>query len=320
MTDASKVAASSARDARDDEIRLSVVVTIVDGAPALEACIQALEAQEYGPELEVLVPFDDSVKLPARLIQEHPKVRFLDLGALKTNRPPNHPAGQHELFDRRRSAGLSAATGDIIAMLEDRGVPRRNWARKVVDAHDRWDAVIGGAVENGVDSWLNWAVYFCDFGRYQLPLSAGVVRYVTDVNVSYQREVLESSRHLWQHRYHETTLHWALTGDGVSLVLTPDIIVDQMRADLRLPSVLRERFHWGRLFGYTRARETGALRRVLLALLTPGLPLLLWLRLLRLQIRKHRTLGIFLRTSPALLLLLVSWSIGEAAAYVTGRS
>jgi hypothetical protein len=306
--------------AHDGNPRLSVVLTIVDGGAALQVCLEALEAQENAPELEVIVPFDDSVRLPGRLFHEHPTVCFLDLGALRTKRPQDHPAGQHELFDRRRSAGLDAATGDIVAMLEDRGVPRLNWARQVVAAHDRRDAVIGGAVENGVDSWLNWAVYFCDFGRYQLPFSAGAAPYVTDVNVSYKREVLESTRHLWQHRYHETTLHWALTRDGVSLFRTPDIIVDQMRADLRLPSILRERFHWGRLFAYTRARETGALRRVLLALLTPGLPFLLWLRLLRLQIQRGRTLSTFLRTSTVVLLLLVAWSIGEAAGYVSGQA
>ena len=35
---------------------LSVVVTIVDAGPALERCLAALEAQESGPELEVIVP------------------------------------------------------------------------------------------------------------------------------------------------------------------------------------------------------------------------------------------------------------------------
>ena len=107
------------------------------------------------------------------------------------------PAGQHELFDRRRSTGLRAATGEIVAMLEDRGVPRRDWASRIVDAHGQRDAVIGGAVENGIDSWLNWAVYFCDFVRYQLPFDAETAKYVTDVNVSYSKSVLQATRHLW---------------------------------------------------------------------------------------------------------------------------
>ena len=304
---------------QDERPRLSIVVTIVDGGRALGECLRALQAQEDAPKLEVLVPFDDTARPSPRVMADHPQVLFIDLGALNTDRPHDHPAGQHELFDRRRSAGLSAAAGEIVAMLEDRGVPRRDWAHEVAEAHRHPDAVIGGAVENGVDSWLNWAVYFCDFGRYQLPFDAKSSSYVTDVNVSYKWKVLDQTRALWQDRYHETTLHWALQRGGVRLFLSPRIVVDQVRTDLRVGSLLGERWHWGRLFAYTRAREIGKLQRWLLAGLTPALPFVLWLRLLRLQIDRGRTLGRFLRLSPVVFVLLIAWSLGEAVGYGTRR-
>ena len=37
----------------------------------------------------------------------------------------------------------------------------------IVDMHQKYPyAAIGGAIENGIDQLLNWAVYFCNFGGY----------------------------------------------------------------------------------------------------------------------------------------------------------
>ena len=87
--------------------KLSVVVTIVDGPAALRRCLAALGKQRNAPTLQVLVPFDDSVPGVATLTSEFPEVHFISMGAVSTDRPAASAAGQHELFDRRRSAGLS---------------------------------------------------------------------------------------------------------------------------------------------------------------------------------------------------------------------
>src|SRR6476660_4167368 len=106
---------------------LSIVVTIVDGGPALARCLEALIGQEGAPGLEILVPFDASVPVTSIPSGRFPQVTFVPLGILRTTHPATSVLGQHELFDRRRAAGLAAATGALIAMLEDRGVPRRDW-------------------------------------------------------------------------------------------------------------------------------------------------------------------------------------------------
>ena len=46
----------------------------------------------------------------------------------------------------------------------------------MVVAHREYYAAIGGAIENGVDRPLNWAVYYSDFGRYQNPFQSGESR------------------------------------------------------------------------------------------------------------------------------------------------
>ena len=299
---------------------LSVVVTVVDGGETLARCLTSLATQQAGPSLEVIVPYDDSVPGMEGLAARFPAFRFLPLGTLETQRPKFGPAGQHELFDRRRSAGLTVATGELVAIVEDRGVPRPDWAFKLAELHQRMPhAVIGGGVENGRDRILNWAVYFCDFGRYQLPFDAGPREYVTDVNIGYKRRAIDQTRELWKVRYHETTVHWALVRAGETLYLSNEFAVDQMRDDLSIRRLLGERLGWGRLFAYTRAREAGMGKRLVLAALAPVLPFLLFARLARHQVQKRRTLGKFVLASPLVALLLAGWSLGEMIGYLTGR-
>jgi hypothetical protein len=245
---------------------------------------------------------------------------FLALGRVDTARPTFSPAGQHELFDRRRSAGLAVASGDVVAILEDRGVPRPDWARRMMALHAELPhAVIGGAIENGRNALLNWAVYFCDFSRYQRPFSPGPRPYVSDVNIGYKRRAIDDTAELWRTRYHETTVHWALARAGETLYLSPEPAVDEHRDALTLGALLGERFAWGRLFAYTRAREIGLGRRLVLTALAPVLPFVLLVRHCRTQLTKRRHVARFITASPVVLALLAAWSLGEAIGYLTGQ-
>ena len=300
--------------------QLSVVVTVVDGGAALERCLTALASQSGAPPTEVIIPWDASLPEPASLRQRFPGFRFLEMGVVATAREPKSHAGQHELFDRRRAAGLEVVRGDYVAILEDRGVPRPDWARTMVGLHQTHAAAaIGGAIENGCPSLLNWAVYFCDFGRYQLPFEAGPRPYISDVNICYRREALQLTHVLWAGRYHETTVHWALLREGRSLWLCPEPVVDQHRGTLRLRALLKERRDWGRLFAYTRARESSWSRRLLLAAGTAALPFVLLARHGAARISKGRTLMPFAKAVPIMALLLAAWSYGEFRGYLTGE-
>lgn len=300
---------------------LSVVVTVVEAGEALEECLHALEHQAQAPELQILVPYDDTVQGMDALRAAHPRVEFLALGSVATEHDASSPAGAHELFDRRRAAGLKAARGELIAIVEDRGIPRADWASRFVELHARLPhAVIGGAVECGFEDPLAWAVYFCDFGRYQLPFEAGPAEYVTDVNVCYKRAALEATRELWQERYHETLVHWNLRERGETLYLTPEVVVDQRRRMLDLPTMIAERYHWGRLFAYTRVKHAPPFERLKFLAGSPLLPAMLLARHGRIQLDKRARFAQFLKVAPLVGTLLVPWSVGEAVGYVTGKA
>ena len=307
------------------EPRLSVLLTVVDGGEALRRCLRALLSQQHAPAMEILIPYDSTVNTVPSIVDEVRRdgheIRALDLGQLETTRPARSHGGQHELIDRRRTAGLTASRAGIVAILEDRGVPRLDWAATAMRLHAELPhEVIGGAIENGRPGTLNWAVYFCDFGRYQRPFRAGPRRYISDTNVVYKRSALERTRGIWKTRYHEPLVHWALERNGASLFLSPDLVVDQIRDDLSLMKLLDERLAWGRLFGAIRAGETSRVKRVVRLVCSPLVPLVLFLRIVRDQLAKRAALGRLVRAAPATIMLLTAWAIGEAAGTLTARS
>jgi hypothetical protein len=300
-------------------MKLSVVVTIVEGGDPLRQCLARLSEQIDPPDLEIIVPYDDTVNGIDDLRRAFPRVNFLGMGRVQTSSTPSSPRGQHELFDRRRTSGLLAATGEVVAILEDRGLPTERWASSVARLHSELPfAVIGGAVENGIDRYLNWAVYFCDFSRYQRPFNAGPADWVTDVNVSYKRRALDATRALWRDRYHEPVVHGALRARGETLFLTPDLVVHEMRSRAGVVDLLRERLHWGRLFAYTRVQQEKRLRRVVYLSASPLIPLIMFFRQAHLQWKKGH-FARFARVAPAVALLLTVWGAGETVGYLTAR-
>ncbi len=298
---------------------LSVVTTIIDGGDVLRRFLTALTNQEDAPRLEILVPFDGSIAATAELEREFPSARFLDLGTIKTERSIETAAGQHELYDRRRAAGLAAATGDIIAILEDRGAPRANWAHNLIKQHEQPYGVIGGGVECAPTNLLNWAFYVCDFGRYGLPFQSGPAEWVTDINVSYKRKTLEDTRELWKDRFREPIVHWALLQKGETLYLSSDVVVEHLRPEVTLGELLPERFHWGRLFGHIRALHMSLPRRLACAAFGPFIPFLLLVRHGRTQSTKGN-LNRYLRAAPAAAILTFAWTTGEVWGYLTNRA
>lgn len=303
------------------------MLTVVDGGETLRRCLDALLSQARAPAMEILIPYDASIAPVRSIVDDAARragpvtVRGVDLGRIDTEREARPDAAQHERFDRRRAAGLAVARGDLIAIVEDRSVPRPDWAATACRVHEQHpNLAIGGAIENGRDHALNWAVYLCDFGRYQRPFAPGPRSQVSDVNVVYKRRAIEQTREIWKERFHEPLVHWALERSGESLFASPDLIVDQMRDNLSLGSLLRERVAWGRLFGTLRAREASPARRAVLVLASPLAPGLLFARIVRDQVAKGGSLARLAKVSPAVIVLLTAWVAGEVVGTLTGRT
>lgn len=298
------------------EIFLSIVITVVSGKQAIAENLTQLCPQVDFEISEVIVPYDKWSSDVGELRSEFPRVNFHfieDLGRADSEKIPSH---QHRLYDRRRSVGLQLSSGLIIAMTEDHAQPADDWITQILVAHQQPYDVIGGAVENGVDKALNRAIYFCDFGRYGRPFDPGPARYVSDVNLAYKRDALESTRSIWQDAYHETTVHWAMLSKGQTLYLDDRPVVFQKRRKLTLLNAFSERVEWGRVFAETRAFRFSILHRILYAAGSPLLPPLMLLRGFRHMWRQRLTLGRMISTLPVAFLMLCGWSCGEFVGYL----
>jgi hypothetical protein len=303
-----------------EQPELSVAVAIIEGGrAAMETCLDALAKSADGINLECLVPFDARLDGIEELQARFPWATFID--ARESVNADEFGSASREHHDILRAIGLRSAKAPIVAMLEDHGTPSPTWCHALMKAHRESDAAaIGGAVENGRDRVLNWAVYFCDFGRYQNPVPEGPVEFASDSNVSYKREALMSVRQQWYSTYHETSVHWELRRLGREIRLDPKMLVFQTRNRLKFFPALFERFVWGRSFAGTRSSEITASKRFVFALLSFLLPFVLTARIAAEGFGKRRHLSKLLTALPLVFVLETIWACGEFVGYVTGRA
>lgn len=296
---------------------LSVVVVIVSdtteraSAAHLGDCLDALSKQVDAPSIEVIVPHLVEVEGLEAVRVRFPWVKFLPAPDVTA-----HPGGR-EHHDVLRARGLQVARGQIVGLLEDHARPDVGWCASAIAAHRKTHAGIGGAIENGVDRLLNWAVYYCDFGKYQNPVPAGETPFASDANTTYKREALERVRSVWEEGFREVVVNGALKAAGRTIALDPRIVVYQNRKGLSLGAALRERFVWGRSYAATRLALLTMGGRLAHAALSPLLPAVLFLRMAKTSWSRG-SIGTFAPAIPFILLLLVTWSAGEGVGYLFG--
>jgi len=304
-----------------EEPALSAVVVIVSDTLAavahtghLQGCLSALRQQVDAPRFEIVVPYHAATDGIDSLRATFPDVRFVPVAdpAIAARKP-----GSREHHDVLRARGLAVARGALLALLEDHARPDAHWCANIVAAH-RADSVaaVGGAIENGIDRPLAWAVYYCDFARYQNPVPRGPSSFASDANTAYKRTALEALRPLWTKSFREGIVNGALLAAGNKLALDPTVIVYQHRSDLRLGKALSERFVWGRSYAQTRCTVLAPMRRIAYAALSPLLPALLFLRMAATAWQRRRHFGKFVRSAPLVALLACSWSAGECVGYI----
>jgi hypothetical protein len=267
--------------------------------------------------MEIIVAHLPNVQGLAKVCERYPQVRFQEVQDLHmyTGLP-----GSREHHDEIRARGLALARGNVVALIEDHGVASEDWSARLLETHAQGFAGVGGAIENGIDKPLNWAVYFCDFLRYQRPLPQGESAIASDANVSYKRAALEKIQSVWKEVFHEHTVNSALRAEGERLALAPEAVVYQNRLGLKLGPAMKERFVWGRSYAATRAALSAPSRRVFYAVFSPVLPLLMLARMKLMAWQKRRTFVPFVKALPLTALLVVSWSWGEFVGYITGRA
>ena len=302
---------------------LSIVIVIVSDTITprakvthLKSCLNALAQQKNSPSIEIIVPYHQDVDGIEELARTYPYVTFMRVTGVSI---ASRKGGGREHHDVLRACGLRGANGEIVALLEDYARPDINWSANVVAAHRQDCAAVGGAIENGIDRPLNWAVYYCDFGKYQNPLPAGESFYASDANTAYKRHALDQVRPTWQASFREVVVNGALIARGEKVILRPEVVIYQNRRGLDFPFALRERFIWGYSYAVTRSTFMSNARRVVYSILSLGLPIVLLFRMARTAWSRRVHFTKFIVALPIIVALLISWSFGESLGYIAQR-
>lgn len=286
---------------------LTVVIASTNDGALLIRCLDALTADAGTDAVELLVARDvgRTEGLDGASVRERfPAVRWLDA-------PPG------STVPALRAAGIAAARGGIVGLLEDDCVVRPGWCTAAVAAHTSADLGIGGAVEPGPYARaLDWAVYFCEYGRFMLPVRETPVPALPGNNVTYKRHALAELPPS-PDGFQEVFVHDAWQRSGRTIRATPSLVVTNINAwSLRDVTVVP--YHHGRSYAARRFGARGVVVRTGVAAMTLGLPALKTCRIVVATLSRKRLAGRLLAALPWILVFATSWSVGEGVGCLWG--
>jgi len=285
-------------------LKLSVVIAASNDLPALERTLASLREQAEAADTEVIAVCN--FEAVDEVAKRFPFVNCVALGGDTT-------------VPELRTRGIDLARGEIIALVEDYCTLDPLWCATIKKAHESCHPITGGSVENGCpDKALNWAVYFYDYGRYMAPVPAGPAEALSGMNATYSRNALCTVQESFRDGFYEAFVHEELKRLGHQLYLEPSAVV-YLSKDYGFREIFRTYFHLARAYAGRRVSGGAFTKRVVLALGSFVLPILLPGRVVLRTVRKHRHLLQLVRSLPHLFALTSSWSAGEFCGYVFGE-
>ncbi|MGH9971058.1 MAG: glycosyltransferase [Pyrinomonadaceae bacterium] len=283
--------------------KLSVVVGSQNARHSISQCLNALERQHDGQEVEIIVVDNSTDGTADTVSQQFPKIMLIRSDAGKQ---------MPELWE----IGISRSGGDVVALTTSHFVPEKNWIAEILNAHQSHYAGIGGAIENDRKAGLvSWAVYFCRYSPYMPPFREVTVNDFAGDNASYKRSALDRYREARRKGFWEFFIHTAMRKDGLELLLTPKIVVYHQKS-FSLPGFMSQRFWHGRQFGGERASRISPLKRLIYILASPMIPLVFLSRITWRVFTRRRKIKEYFLSMPILLLFLLSWAAGELTGYL----
>jgi len=292
----------------DQPRALSIIVVCWQAAATIERCLAALVPQ-CRDDVEVLV-VDSGTDATADIVaRRFPEVRLVRLAT-------RHAPGA------ARNVGIATARGALIGFVDSDCVAAPDWAERVLAAHRDPTPVIGGVIDLAAPrTALGTALYLCEFNQWLPGAPAAPMRDIPTCCLSLKRSALERFGPFRSDGYcSDTAFNWKLARAGAPPRLDPSIRVAQIMQPTALGFVRKQLMH-GRAFARMRVAEErfSTARRFAFAALSPVLPLVLGLRLVR-RVRERAQPGLpLVRSAPLVFLGLCLWSAGELAGYVRPR-
>ncbi|MCI0398182.1 MAG: glycosyltransferase [Chloroflexi bacterium] len=289
---------------------LSVIVAGQNAWATAGDCLAALLPQAAAANAEMIF-VDGSNDGTADLVAtSYPQVKLLRCDA-------------QALVPHLWKAGLDQASGQVVVFTIAQCIPAPNWLAAILAAGPAGEvAGIGGPIDGPAGRRArDWALYFARYSAFLPPGGEAAARPIQDVpgdNAAYQRAALESCQAAMAGGFWETLVHVCLRRQGQTLRWEPAVRVRFGPVDSLARAASIRRRH-GQHYAVTRPGNTLG-RRLVRILASPLLPPLLLARIAgRVRRQRPEWTPHLLRALPALLFLLLAWTVGEASGYLLGR-
>ncbi len=287
---------------------VDVIVAAPAGRPDVSRALAALarERASLSPE--------DRERLAVRVVVAHaagrPMAPSLDVEWLDCGAGATLP----DLWGR----AIAATSGEVVALLEGDVPVGEGWLRAARAAMRERHAVVGGAVEPvGLARAVDWAAYFVDYGAFLPPLPPGSASAVAGNNLLLARDALSPAISLVTPRFWKAHLLAALRARGIVWQSAPAMVVEYSR-HYGARSWLARRWRHARCYAAMRVRARSYGARATFALLSPALPLIFSLRLVRSILPRRRFRRELAASLPWIVAGIVAWACGECVGYAAG--
>lgn len=215
--------------------RISVIVCSYNGARTLRECLNGLVALDYA-DYEVIVVNDGSTDDTPTIAQDYP-VRLIS--------QPNKG------LSAARNVGLDAATGDIVAYIDDDAFPHPYWLRYLTAAFNRSAHVgIGGPnLAPPGDGLVAECVAAAPGNPLHVLLSDDLAEHIPGCNMAYRKEALFAIGGFdprFRAAGDDVDLCWRLQDRGWTIGFCPSAMVWHHRRN----SI---RAYWKQQYGYGKA-------------------------------------------------------------------
>ena len=212
------------------------------------------------------------------------------------------------------SRACDAASGDVVALVEDHVLLDPRWAEATLDAHRRDCAAVAPMMTNGnPGTAVSWANFLASFHEAIGGEEPGPVAFGPGHNTSYKRDVLRGYGDELESLYQsERSFHYRLQHDGATIWRAPGARLAHLNIS-RGWQALRHSFLGGVMFGQYRGRRMTVVER---GVRTVGAPLVPLIRLKRiLAAARASSLDVPAHAWGMLGFLLVGHAAGEAFGY-----
>ena len=285
-----------------------MVVAAWNEPSLLRACLRSLSdaIARAGRDCEVIVASPGGPQREALLTSEFPGFTHVIVSDLPT-------------VPRLRKAGLVRARGDIVAFLEDHAAVAPEWAGAVAAGYDVEGCLaLGGPVAQAAGlSSLDWGAYLFDYGRYAPPVVGGEVRELSGINMSFARALLEELGNALRDGVFEGALFEEIARRGIRPRLAPSAVVYHGKRYSLRPALVSV-YYLGRGYAGRRVEADGYVTRLARAASSVLLPAVIVWRVLSAVLPKGRDTRRVLGSLGYVLLLALSWSMGECTGYLFG--